>query len=463
MTATTDQGTSLLRMAAPLVVSFVMRAAFSLVDTAFAAYKIGDAGVAAIGLTWPFEFLMIALWVGVSTGLTSALSRSIGARAGSKIDQYLASSWRIVIVASPLFALIGVGIWFWAPTLAAEAGREVAGRISAETAEQFRIYGTVLIIGSAATSFWSIIPDSLVKAHEDTKATMIAGLYSNIINVVLNTVFVFVFEWGMFGIAFSTVLGRVGGLAYALHRAAHHERRRKEAGETPNTELDASPYRTILALAIPSSVAFVLMSTEIAVINWMLARTPHPTESIAAFSIYSRVLLFAIQPVIATAVAMLPYAARRFGSDDIAGVRKGIRQAGLASLLYAVVLLAPSMLLGGEWLALKLAETPVSRQYTAFALQLVPLGCLAGAPFLLCRPIFEGMNRGTPGMVIAALRYIVLTAPLAWGGMVLAERLGHTAFSGLLIGLLIAAVVPSVAFYLWLQAALSRQLAPATR
>ena len=71
------QDPSVLRMAAPLVVSFVMRAAFTLVDTVFAA-TIGDPAVAAIGLTIPFEFVLIAIWVGLSTGLTSNLSRSVG-------------------------------------------------------------------------------------------------------------------------------------------------------------------------------------------------------------------------------------------------------------------------------------------------------------------------------------------------------------------------------------------------
>ena len=46
---------SVLRMAAPLVVSFWMRSAFTFVDTAYAA-TIGGAAIAAIGLTAPFEF-----------------------------------------------------------------------------------------------------------------------------------------------------------------------------------------------------------------------------------------------------------------------------------------------------------------------------------------------------------------------------------------------------------------------
>ena len=59
-------------MAAPLVVSFWMRSLFTFVDTIYAA-TLGDASVAAIGLSLPFEFLMIAVWVGLSTGLTSRL------------------------------------------------------------------------------------------------------------------------------------------------------------------------------------------------------------------------------------------------------------------------------------------------------------------------------------------------------------------------------------------------------
>ncbi|NIL99693.1 MAG: hypothetical protein GTN89_01755, partial [Acidobacteria bacterium] len=82
----------------------------------------------------------------------------------------------------------------------------------------------VLIGGSAFTTFWSIIPDSLVKAHQDTRSTMWAGIWTNVINVGLNTLFLFVFGWGIFGIALSTVLGRIGGLVYSLARARVHER-----------------------------------------------------------------------------------------------------------------------------------------------------------------------------------------------------------------------------------------------
>ncbi len=439
-----------LRMAAPLMVSFVMRAAFNLVDTAYAA-TIGDDAVAAIGLTAPFEFFMIAVWVGLSTGLTSGLSRAMGAHQGARVDQYVRACWRLVWTASPFFLALGVLIWLLAP----RADLEPA------VAEAFRIYGTVLIGGSAFTTFWSVIPDSLVKAHHDTRSTMWAGIWSNVINLALNTLFLFVFHWGVFGIALSTVLGRIGGLAYALARAERHEARRRAAGTDTDPGLDASPYRTILGLAVPSSLTFVLMALETAAINRLLAWLDNPTEAIAAYSIYFRVVMFAFNPVIATSVAMLPYSARRFGEGDVAGVRRGLRQASGAMSVYSILLVGPLMLFAAPQLARWLAENPVSERYTTFALRLVPLACFSGIPFLLCRPVFEGMGRGGPGLIAAAIRYLGLTVPLAGAGVWLARSADAPGMYGLLLGVLAAAALTSVFFWIWLRSALATYAAGA--
>ena len=434
-----------LRMAAPLVISFWMRAVVTFVDTIYAAL-LGDAAVAAVGLTVPFEFLMIALWVGLSTGLTSGLSRAIGERQGRKIEQYLAACRRLVWMLAPLFSLAGVALWWIAPRM----GLEV------EVAEGFRVYGAVLIAGSAFTSFWSILPDSLVKAHHDTRSTMWAGIVTNILNVGLNTLFMFVFHWGLFGIAFSTVISRLGGLVYALAVAERHESRRRREGETPGEDEDPHPYRAVLALAIPSSLTFALMALETAIVNGLLARMDNPTATIASYSIYYRVTLFCLQPVIACSVALLPYAARRFGAGDCAGVRAGLRDAATAAAVYALGVVGPVAWWAGPALAAWLAESPVTKEYTAFALQMVPLSCAGGALFLMCRPVFEAMNRGRPGLVMAIFRYLVLTVPLASTGLVWAERAGHPPIYGLITGLVAASAIASAVFYFWLRRTLAR-------
>lgn len=430
-----------LAMAGPLMISFTMRAAFTFVDTAYAA-TIGDAAVAAIGLAIPAEFLMIALWVGLSTGLTACLSRAMGTREEEKLEQYLAAARRLVWVLVPLFSAVGLMIWFYAPRMG----------LAEEVARGFQVYGAVLIGGSAFTSFWSIIPDSIVKAHHDTRTTMWAGIFSNLLNVVLNTLFLFVFHWGVFGIALSTVIGRFGGLFYALIKASAHERRRQAQWRgTVVLGLDAAPYRSIMGLAVPAALSFALMSLETAIANKILAGMPDPTASIAAYSIYYRVVIFVLNPVIAIGVAMLPYAARRFGEEDIAGVRRGLREATLAAYGYTLLLVTPVMLLIAPLLAGWLAESPLTTRYTIVALRLVPVACLMGVPFLLCRPVFEGMQKGRPGLVMAVVRYGILAGPAAWGGARLAMAGQWPGIYGLLLGLIAAALASSVVFAWWLR------------
>jgi Na+-driven multidrug efflux pump len=439
----------LLAMTAPLIVSFWMRSLFTFVDTAYAA-TLGDAAVAAVGLSIPFEFLMIACWVGVSAGLTSHLSQAMGARQGARIEQLLAMTRRIIWALVPLFLLIAAG---------AALSAEHLG-LDPEVARLFAIYVSVLVGGSALNAFWSILPDSLVKAHHDTRSTMWAGIWSNLINVALNTLFTFVFHWGVFGIAFSTVVGRFGGLVYALRKAAQHESARKALGRDTDPTLDPAPFRTLMNLAVPAALTYVLMALETSVVNWLLSTQEDATSSIAAYGIYYRVVLFVMMPIIATSVAVLPFVARRYGEGDLQGIRLGLRQAMTAGLVYCVLLVLPAMLLTGGALARALAESEVTATLTRIALWVAPFAALAGIPFQLCRPVFEGLQRGRPGLVMAVVRYVILTVPLGLAGMGAARAFGQPPLFGLLFGLVAASALSSGVFLVWMGRALGRLRVP---
>ena len=131
-------------------------------------------------------------------------------------------------------------------------------------------------------------------------------------------------------------------------------------------------------------------------------------------------------------------------------------QANLATVVYCVAFLTPALVPAAPWIASILTESPLTMEFAGFAIRVVPLACLATTPFLLCRPVFEALQRGKPGLVVAILRYVVLTGPLAYGGMILAARLAQPELYGLIAGSLVAAGVSSAIFYLWLRAAIPR-------
>ena len=442
MSGETPKRPTLLMMTLPLIISFWMRSLFSFVDTWYASF-LSDAAVAAIGLSFPFEFIMIAVWVGMSTGLTSNFSRAMGAGEETKLEQYLHATWILVLLCIPVFLLVGAGCWVFAGHLSPDR----------ETAHEFAIYGSVLVGGSALTLFWSVLPDSIVKAHGDTKATMWAGIWSNVINVVLNTIFVFLFHWGVFGIALSTVLGRFGGLIYALRKAAGHEAARKAQPKPEIPGRDRHPYRAIFALAIPSALSYVLMATEVQLINWLLKGIEHGREALAAYTIYYRVFQTVVMPAIAASVAMLPFAARRFGEKDIQGVRRGLKDVYLAGAVYVAVTV-PLLYVLAPPLARQLTNSPVTLAYLVPALRIIPLGALLATPFFLCRPVFEGMGRGRPGLTMSLVRYVLLAAPAAFLGLRFAPAVHVSEVLGLILGLMTATAISSLIFLFWTRKAL---------
>jgi len=426
----------------PLVVSFWLRQAFVLLDAFYAGQLTGleDASQAAIGLTAPFDFLMIAFWVGTSNALTSRMGAAMGAGQGERIEQLKRATSRIIAFLVVLFLLIAVAIWFFAERTA----------LAPDTARQFKIYATVLLAGSAFTSFWSILPDSIVKAHHDTRTTMWAGLLSGGTNAVFNTVFVFVFHWGIFGIALSTVIGRLAGLVYAQARANAHERRRLAAASDNTPGTFERPLLVLLTLAVPSAITFVLMALETFAVNQILLGQPDSTPLLAAWSVFDRIMRFLAMPLIAVGVATLPLVARLWGRQDHSGIRRELRTAMLASLGYVLVVVLPAALFLGPPIARQWTGSEVTLQLAVQTLPFVPAAVLAMAPLFVLRSAFEGMQRPRPGLFFAVVRSLVLVVPLVWLAARFGEDFGMSTVQAVCAAYLVGVGIASAGMHSWM-------------
>lgn len=430
---------AILGLAAPLVISFWIRGSFTLVDTIFAA-GIGETTVAALALTVPYEFALIACWVGASNGFTSRLSAAMGAREGQRIEQLHRATRRIILGLCFLFTGLAAWIWFQA----CPEGRDP------EVHLQFRRYASVLLVGSAFTSFWSILPDSIVKAHQDMRSTMWAGLISGTVNVVLNAIFVFVFHWGVFGIAFSTVLGRIGGLVYATGRARFHEEARLARGRDDRPGLDASPVLSIARLAVPAALGFLLMAVESKAILTLLEGCDDEGHALAAWGIYDQAVRFMALPLIACGVAMLPLAGRLWGQGRSQDVRREIRAALLAGLVFLVLFVTPVCWFAAGPIAAALTENAATREMTALGIRWIPLAVLAAGPTFPLRSAFEGMQRPRPGLTVSILRTFVLVVPLAWLGLKLASNADLHPIAGAYGGSIVGVGLSSVILAIWM-------------
>ncbi len=435
---------TLSQMAIPLVISFTLRFMFSMVDMAYAAVLTDDNdAVAAIGFFLPFQSLHIALWIGLSAGFTSALSSAFGYRDEERVTQLKRTMARILAMMVPTLALLGVGLYFATPLFGLEPGLERA----------FRIYGSTLMIGMPLTGFWSIYPDSIVKAHQDTRSTMIAGLVSTIANIVLNTLFVFAFGMGIFGIAIATVISRLAGLAYASHRTWHLESARNtETWQCPVRDW-VTPARAILLLAIPGSVTHLLLTAEGALINGILRSLPNSTNAIASYGIYDRILTFALMPAVATSVAIVPYVGRSLPEGRHTEVLADIKRALIWTSGLALLITVPIGWIFADDVAgffvkdtsMKMGTHGITSPLTLTALHILPLTAICAGPFLLLRPVFEAALKPRLGTIVSLLRFACLSIPLILIGSTLAPTLGFDGLLGTIAGLGLAGLLASLA------------------
>lgn len=436
----------LLKLSAPLVVSFWLRSAFAWIDTVFASLlhdqqgvDLGDASIAAIGLTLPLEFLLTAFWVGTSNGLTARLALAMGAGEGQKVEQLKRAAKLIITALGAIFLVVALFVWWSADRVG----------LDPVVAKQFRIYATVLMAGSAITSFWSILPDSLVKAHHDTRSTMWAGLYSSLANIALNALFLFVFHWGIFGIALSTVLGRFAGLAYALYRANMHERARTLRPDQQIAGLYRRPIRRILFLAVPSAITFVLMGLESMAVNGILKDLPDSTSLLASWSIFDRSVRFLSMPMIAASVAMLPLAARFYGKGDCSSIAVELRSGLRAGTIYIVLLVVPLALLLGPQVGAALSDSDVTIALVSQAMFWLPMAVLGLMPFILSRSVFDGLQMPRPGLVAAGIRTVVLVIPLVWLGSRYHDLVGLNVIQGVCAGYMLGTVISGLGVLVW--------------
>lgn len=434
-----DRLPDLARLALPVVISFTTRFLFQLVDLVYAAWLRDQDAVAAIGFYIPFQIVHIALWAGLSAGFTAALSRAIGRRDEARVRALKRAMLRILLVVIPVVSLLGVVTWSLIPQFGLAPGLRDA----------FSIYGGMLLVWLPWTSFWAIWPDSVVKAHYDTRTTMYAGFATAVGNVVLNSLFVFVFELGLFGIALATVISRLGGFSWSVRRALELERTRAQPGWdlTPPPEPRGAGV-TILSLGVPSGLTHVLAAIEGGIVNRLLLLQPDSTTAIASYGVYHQMLNLSLMPAVATSLAVLPFVARLLPEGEHAHVRSELRRIARMLALGSLVL----TLVIGWVLARPLTgylippddhDGAAVQEMAIEAFRLLPLAALATFPFVMLRPVFEASGHPRRGIGIAIVRFLGASLGLIAGAR-LGPELGLHGLTGMLLGLILALALVSL-------------------
>jgi len=209
------QRKNLVQLFVPIAFETLFFMLAGMVDTLMLS-SVGDAAVGAVGTVNTYISMLIMVFQVVSAGMIAVMTQYIGAgREG------------IACQAKKMGALCGVifGVslslvmcFFSGPLLGVMG---VASLLMEHAKTYLQIVGSFCFL-SALTPIYS----SYLRAFGHTKHPMVATVAANIVNLVLNAVFLFVCKWGVAGVAIATVISRMVNLVLVViaSRVLVHEK-----------------------------------------------------------------------------------------------------------------------------------------------------------------------------------------------------------------------------------------------
>ena len=192
---------TLTQLSVPICLETLFYMLSGMVDTLMLS-SVSDQAVGAVGTANTYIGVFIIMFGVISSGMVAVMSQNIGA--GKPGIAYQARQLGLVFN-----ALTGILMSF---ILAAFSGWIL--KIVSIAPALLEPAETYLKIVGGASFLNALIPifSSYLRVFGYTKHSLIGTVVGNVINIILNSVFLFVFNWGVMGVAAATVFSKVVNL-----------------------------------------------------------------------------------------------------------------------------------------------------------------------------------------------------------------------------------------------------------
>ena len=184
--------------AIPMFLGLLFQQFYSMVDTLIVGKFLGVNPLAGVGSTTSLNFMVLGFCMGVCNGFAIPVAQMFGAKEEHRLRRYVTNGAWLCIVFSIVMTLVVVAVC--RPVL-------VLMQTPEEIFEYAYVYIVIVFWGIPCTFLYNILA-AIIRSLGDSKTPVIFLAISSGINIVLDLVFVLVFDMGVEGPAIATVLAQ---------------------------------------------------------------------------------------------------------------------------------------------------------------------------------------------------------------------------------------------------------------
>ena len=294
------------RLAVPTIISMLITSFYNMADTFFVG-KIGTSATAAVGVVFPVMAIIQALGFFCGHGSGNSISRHLGSKDVQSARE-LASTGFFLAFALGILVMV-LGLIFLDPL------SHLLG--STETIFPYtRDYLRFILLGAPYMTAQLVLNNQL-RFQGNAFYAMIGITSGGVLNVILDPIFIFVFDLGISGAAIATILSQfvsfcllLVGLRVSKCIPIHLR----------NVRLTALRLREIMGGGLPSLFRQGLGSIATTTLN--IAANPYGDAAIAAMSVVSRIMMFANSALIGFGQGFQPVCGFNYGADKYDRVKE---------------------------------------------------------------------------------------------------------------------------------------------
>lgn len=192
--------------AVPSITATLVSSLYNIVDQVFIGQGVGYLGNAATNVSYPLSTICLAISLLIGIGSASRFSICLGRGDTDQAAKIAGNGVTLMVLAGILYLVLGE--LMLTPML----------RIFGATTEVLpyaQSYASIILIGMPFLILTNGI-SNLIRADGSPKYSMICMVAGAVVNTILDPIFIFVFQWGMFGAALATILGQILSFLLAI-------------------------------------------------------------------------------------------------------------------------------------------------------------------------------------------------------------------------------------------------------
>lgn len=323
----------ILAFALPMILGNIFQQLYSMVDTVIVGKYVGVDALAGVGSTGAINFLVIGFALGICSGFSIKIAQSFGAGDYSGMRRYIANSFYLSGAAA---VILTVGTMLLTKPIL---------RLMDTPEDIFKdAYDYIIIIfaGISATIFYNILA-GILRALGDSKTPLYFLIISSVINIGLDLLFIIVFNMGVKGAGWATVISQAVSAFFCL--IYMHRNYKILSFDKGELAFDKSRSSELISVGIPMALQFSI--TAIGSIILQRAVNSLGKIPVASITAASKIQTVAIAPMESIGITMATYCGQNRGAGKFSRIRAGIKQSTIISMIYCVVAFVIVSLLGG--------------------------------------------------------------------------------------------------------------------